>query len=90
MNILEPAPTWFDWNFRLFGVSVRVSGWFWILPGLLGLDLGGRGAARVEGGRVESVGEEAIALLGVGDDGRVLMMSLDPGQATTIAPPPRL
>src|SRR5439155_19465136 len=38
------------------------------LPGLLGLDLGGRGAARVEGGRVESVGEEAIALLGVGDD----------------------
>src|ERR1022692_4609202 len=37
VNFLEPAPTWFDWNFRLFSASVRVSGWFWILPVLLGV-----------------------------------------------------
>lgn len=37
MGILEPAPTRFDWNFRLFNTAVRVSGWFWVLPGVLGL-----------------------------------------------------
>jgi hypothetical protein len=57
------------------------------LAGLLGVDLGVRGGLRVDGGRVESVGSEPIVLLG-GDDGRLLKMSLEPGQATTLAPPP--
>jgi hypothetical protein len=57
------------------------------LPGLLGVDLGMRGGLRVDGGRFESVGTEPIVLLG-GDDGRLLKMSLEPGQATTLAPPP--
>ena len=58
------------------------------LPGLLGLDLGVGGAVRVEGGRLESVGDEPIELLGASEDGRLLVMALDPGQVTTIAPPP--
>jgi hypothetical protein len=58
------------------------------LPGLLGVDLGLRGGLKVEGGRVESIGSEPISLLGTAEDGSVLAMSLDPGQATTIAPPP--
>ncbi len=57
------------------------------LPGLLGVDLGVKGGLRVDGGRVESVGTEPIVLLG-GDDGRLLRMSLEPGQTTTLAPPP--
>jgi hypothetical protein len=52
------------------------------------MDLGTRGGALVEGGRIESVGDEPIGLLGGGEDGRLLMLSLDPGQTTTIAPPP--
>ena len=37
VNILQPAPTSLDWNFRLFGTPVRVSVWFWIGPALLGI-----------------------------------------------------
>jgi hypothetical protein len=58
------------------------------LPGLLGVDLGLGGGLKVQGGRVESIGSEPISLLGTAEDGSVLAMSLDPGQATTIAPPP--
>lgn len=35
--------TAYDWNFRLFGVDVRVSPWFWLISALLGwqyMDLG--------------------------------------------------
>jgi Zn-dependent protease len=31
-----PAPTQFDLNFRLFGIPVRVSPWFWIMALILG------------------------------------------------------
>jgi cyanophycinase-like exopeptidase len=58
------------------------------LPGLLGVDLGQAGAVRVAGGRVESIGTESIVLLGGGGDAVVLMLELEPGQVTTIAPPP--
>jgi hypothetical protein len=58
------------------------------LPGLLGVDLGLAGGVKVQGGRVESVGSEPIALLGAAEDGSVLGMSLEPGQRMTIAPPP--
>jgi hypothetical protein len=58
------------------------------LPGLLGLDLGVRGGVSVTGGRVESIGSEPIQLLGVGENGGLLMLSLEPGMVTTIAPAP--
>jgi hypothetical protein len=58
------------------------------LPGLLGVDLGLAGGLKVEGGRMESIGSEPVSLLGSAEDGSVLAMSLDPGQTTTIAPPP--
>jgi cyanophycinase-like exopeptidase len=58
------------------------------LPGLLGIDLGLRGGLRVEGGRVESIGGERVVLHGADELGRLHMLSLDPGQVTTIAPPP--
>jgi hypothetical protein len=40
------------------------------------------------GGRVESVGEEPIVLLGSDAAGRLLSLQLKPGQVTNIAPPP--
>jgi hypothetical protein len=58
------------------------------LPGLLGVDVGLRGGVKVLGGRVESVGEEAVTLLGSDASGRLLSLGLEPGQVTTIAPPP--
>jgi hypothetical protein len=58
------------------------------LPGLLGIDLGLRGGVRVAGGRVESIGDEPIVLLGGDEHARLHMLSLDPGQMATIAPPP--
>jgi len=58
------------------------------LPGLLGVDLGVWGGLRVKGGRVESVGREPIHLFGTTETGSLVMMSLPPGQVTTIAPPP--
>ena len=58
------------------------------LPGLLGVDLGQRGGVRVIGGRVESVGDDAVTLLGSDTDGRLLSLGLQPGHVTTIAPPP--
>ena len=58
------------------------------LPGLLAMDLGMRGAVRVEGGRVESIGDERIVLLGGDENARLRMLSLDPGQMAKIAPPP--
>jgi hypothetical protein len=58
------------------------------LPGLLGVDLRVAGGIRVEGGRVESIGREPVRLLGGGDHDSVLMLELEPGRVTTIAPPP--
>jgi hypothetical protein len=58
------------------------------LPGLLGIDLGLRGGVRVAGGRVQSIGDGPIVLLGGDEHARLHMMSLDPGQVATIAPPP--
>lgn len=59
------------------------------LPGLLALDLGQAGGARVDGGRIESIGAESIVLSGAGEqDGETLAMELQPGQFTVIAPPP--
>jgi cyanophycinase-like exopeptidase len=58
------------------------------LPGLLGLDLGAAGGVTVRGGRIESIGSEPIQLIGAGENGAVLMMSLEPGKVTAIAPPP--
>jgi hypothetical protein len=58
------------------------------LPGLLGVDVGMRGGVKVMGGRVESVGEEPIVLLGSDAAGRLLSLKLEPGQVTNIAPPP--
>jgi hypothetical protein len=58
------------------------------LPGLLGVDFGLRGGLRVVGGRVESVGDETITLLGADAAGNLLSLALQPGQVTTIAPPP--
>jgi hypothetical protein len=57
------------------------------LPGLLGVDLGVRGGLRTEGAYLQSVGDEPVVLLGA-DSGRLLMVSLDPGQVFKIAPPP--
>jgi Zn-dependent protease len=34
--LIEPAPTRLDLTFTLFGVHVRVSAWFWIVPILIG------------------------------------------------------
>jgi Zn-dependent protease len=34
--LAEPAPTQFDLRFRLFGVRVRVSPWFWVMGAALG------------------------------------------------------
>jgi hypothetical protein len=60
------------------------------LPGLLGVDLRQGGGVRVEGGRVESVGSEAILLIGgdSAENGAVQTLELRPGQAASIAPPP--
>jgi hypothetical protein len=58
------------------------------LPGLLGVEVGVHGGVKVEGGRVESVGEEPITLLGADASGNLLSLLLEPGQITTIAPPP--
>src|SRR5262249_39113976 len=44
--LLEPDPTPFDLRFRIFGVPVRVSPWFWVLSAVLGwrfFDRGGVG-----------------------------------------------
>ncbi len=58
------------------------------LPGLMGVDVGVRGGLKARGGRVESVGDEPVVLLGTDDAGRLVSLPLDPGQATSIAPPP--
>jgi len=58
------------------------------LPGLLGVDFGLRGGVKVVGGRVESVGSEPVTLLGGDAAGKLLSLELEPGQITTIAPPP--
>ena len=58
------------------------------LPGLLGLQLGASGAVRVEGGRVESIGDEPVMMLGMDSRTGLLQVSLQPGAATRIAPPP--
>lgn len=36
MVLMEPNPTPYDWNFRLFNVPVRVHPFFWVLSALLG------------------------------------------------------
>jgi Zn-dependent protease len=36
VRVLEPTPTRLDLNFDLFGTPVRVSAWFWVVPGLIG------------------------------------------------------
>jgi stage IV sporulation protein FB len=36
VSVLEPAPTPLDVHFQLFGTPVRVSAWFWVLPGVIG------------------------------------------------------
>jgi hypothetical protein len=58
------------------------------LPGLLGLQLGTRGAVRVEGGHVESIGDEPVMMLGMDGQAGLLQLRLEPGAATRIAPPP--
>jgi hypothetical protein len=58
------------------------------LPGLLGIHLGSDGAIRAEGGRIESVGSEAIEIRGCDGNGELIFMSIEPGRTTTIAPPP--
>jgi hypothetical protein len=58
------------------------------LPALLGVHLGVSGAARVRGGRVESVGTEPVVLLGGDGSGTLQTLWLDPGTTTAIAPPP--
>jgi hypothetical protein len=55
---------------------------------LLGIQLAGAGAVRVQGGRVESIGSEPIMMLGSNGDGNLLVLPLEPGQKTVIAPPP--
>jgi hypothetical protein len=59
------------------------------LSGLLGVDLASAGGIRVEGGRIESIGSEAITLMGAGNNnGALMMIGLEPGKSTLIAPPP--
>src|SRR5262249_49681611 len=36
VSAIEPTPTWFDVHFHLFGTPVRVSAWFWLVPGVIG------------------------------------------------------
>lgn len=36
-SLIEPARTPLDLNFRLLGTRVRVSAWFWVVPGVIGL-----------------------------------------------------
>jgi Zn-dependent protease len=36
--LVADQPTPYDWNFRLFGVAVRVSPWFWLVSAFLGWD----------------------------------------------------
>jgi hypothetical protein len=67
---------------RLTHDSVRT------LPGLLGLQLGTSGAVRVEGGRIDSVGDEPVVMLGMDSQTGLLQLKLQPGSATRIAPPP--
>jgi hypothetical protein len=58
------------------------------LHGLLSIDVGEEGAVRVIGGRIESIGDEPIVVLGADEHGKVLSMQLPPGQLVNIAPPP--
>jgi hypothetical protein len=58
------------------------------LPGLLGIHLGSEGAIRAEGGRIESIGSEPIEIRGCDGNGALMMLSIEPGRTTTIAPPP--
>ena len=59
------------------------------LPGLLGIELGAAGGVRVQGGRIESIGSEPVLLFGAGNQaGSLLSIQLEPGQMTTLAPPP--
>jgi hypothetical protein len=58
------------------------------LPGLLSVDLRTAGGVRVEGPRLESIGSEPVQLMGGGDNDSLLVLELEPGQTTTIAPPP--
>jgi len=58
------------------------------LPALLAMELGKSGAVRVQGGKIESVGSEAVGLLGAAGDGSLLYLPLEPGMTRTIAPPP--
>jgi stage IV sporulation protein FB len=36
VSLIEPTPTRLDVHFHLFGAPVRVSAWFWVLPGVIG------------------------------------------------------
>jgi cyanophycinase-like exopeptidase len=83
-RVLIDADVWrtHDADIRLAQDSVRT------LPGLLGLQLGAGGAVRVEGGRVESIGDEPVMLLGMDRQTGLLRLCLQPGAATRIAPPP--
>jgi hypothetical protein len=58
------------------------------LPGLLGVDLGSRGGLKLVGERLESVGDEPLVLLGSDALGHLIRLQLEPGQVTTVAPPP--
>jgi hypothetical protein len=58
------------------------------LPGLLGLRLGTAGAVRVEGGHIESVGDEPVMMLGMDCETGLLQLRLQPGASVRIAPPP--
>jgi hypothetical protein len=83
-RVLIDADVWrtHDADVRLTQDSVRT------LPGLLGLQLGASGAVRVEGGRVESIGDEPVMMLGMDRQTGLLQLRLQPGAATRIAPPP--
>lgn len=58
------------------------------LPGMLGVGLGLGGGIRVEGTRVDSIGTEPIVLHAADGSQSLLMLELEPGASTTIAPPP--
>jgi hypothetical protein len=83
-RVLIDADLWriHDSHVRLTQDSVRT------LPGLLGVQLGASGAVRVEGGRVESVGDEPVMMLGMDSQTGLLQLRLQPGAATRMAPPP--
>jgi cyanophycinase-like exopeptidase len=83
-RVLIDADIWHNQasDARLTQDSVRT------LPGLLGLQLGASGGVRVEGGRVESIGDEPVMMLGMDHQTGLLQLRLQPGAATRIAPPP--